>query len=158
MAVELLAGLGIFKSMLDGAKALKDMNDAAVRNAAVIELQEQILSAQAEQSALIQKVRELEADVMKFEDWETEKKRYKLCALPPGVHVYSLKPEMADGEPAHHLCEVCYNKGHKSILHQSAVNSGLYHLKCHSCGADYRAGHHTGEVVIAHGARDDWME
>ena len=35
MAVELIAGLGLFKSMFDAAKGLKDINDAAVRNAEI---------------------------------------------------------------------------------------------------------------------------
>ena len=45
MASELLTGLSLFKTMLDMAKGLKDMNDVAIRNAAVIELQEHILAA-----------------------------------------------------------------------------------------------------------------
>ena len=45
MASELIAGLGLFKTMLDMAKGLKDISDAAVRNAAVIDLQEKILAA-----------------------------------------------------------------------------------------------------------------
>lgn len=40
VVAETIAGLGAFKSMYDMAKALKDINDATVRNGAVIELQE----------------------------------------------------------------------------------------------------------------------
>lgn len=50
---EIAGGIGAFKAMMDIAKALKDLNDAALRNAAVIELQGQILTAQMEQSTLI---------------------------------------------------------------------------------------------------------
>jgi hypothetical protein len=53
MVAEVLAGLGAFKTMFDMAKALKDINDAAIRNGAVIELQEQILGAQVAQAALL---------------------------------------------------------------------------------------------------------
>ena len=56
MAGELLAGIGLFKSMLDTARGLKDMNDTAVRNAAAIDLQEKILTAQAEQATLIERI------------------------------------------------------------------------------------------------------
>jgi len=52
MVGEVFAGLSAFKAMYDAAKALKDINDAAIRNSAVIELQEKILSAQAAQAAL----------------------------------------------------------------------------------------------------------
>ncbi len=47
MVSEIFAGLGAFKTMFDIAKGLKDINDAAARNAAVVELQEKILAAQA---------------------------------------------------------------------------------------------------------------
>jgi hypothetical protein len=39
MASEFLAGLGIFKTIYESANALKEINDASVRNTAVIELQ-----------------------------------------------------------------------------------------------------------------------
>ena len=57
MVAEIYAGLSAFKAMFDMAKGLKDINDAAIRNGAVIELQEQILSAQQQQSELIERVR-----------------------------------------------------------------------------------------------------
>ncbi len=53
MAAGLIAGLRLFKTMLDTAKGLKDINDAATRNAAVIELQEHILTAREKQTALL---------------------------------------------------------------------------------------------------------
>jgi hypothetical protein len=55
MVGEAIAGLGAIKSAFDLAKGLKDINDAAVRNAAVIELQERILAAQQAQSALVER-------------------------------------------------------------------------------------------------------
>ena len=57
VVAETIAGLGAFKSMYDMAKAIKDMNDAAVRNAAVIELQEKILAAQSAQAALLERIK-----------------------------------------------------------------------------------------------------
>jgi hypothetical protein len=38
MASEFLAGLGIFETIYESANALKEINDASVRNTAVIEL------------------------------------------------------------------------------------------------------------------------
>ena len=60
MVAEVFAGLSAFKTLFDTARSLKDMNDAVVRSAAVIELQEQILSARAQQIELIERVRELD--------------------------------------------------------------------------------------------------
>ena len=72
MASELITSLGLFKTMLDVAKGLKNMNDAAVRNAAVIELQEHILTAQEQQSALVQEIRELKERVAEMEKWDAD--------------------------------------------------------------------------------------
>ena len=160
MVSEVIAGIGLFKSMFDIAKGLKNMNDATVRNAAVIELQEQILSAQEQQTALVERVSDLEKEMTRFETWETEKQRYKLEALPPGVHVYTLEEEMAAGEPTHHICQTCYQCGMKSILHQSAPNNGIYRLECKECGADLRVGHFQAPQIDrggGGGGPNSWM-
>jgi hypothetical protein len=119
MVAEVYAGLSAFKAMFDMAKALKDMNDAAIRNGAVIELQEQILSAQQQQATLIERIGELEKEMAAFETWSAEKQRYDLKRYDPGVFFYSLKPEEAAGETSHHLCTKCYQEGKKSIIHRT---------------------------------------
>jgi hypothetical protein len=63
MVGEAFAVVGAFKSMMDIAKGLKDISDATKRNAVAIELQEKILSAQAAQSDLVERVRELENEL-----------------------------------------------------------------------------------------------
>jgi uncharacterized protein YlxW (UPF0749 family) len=78
MVGEVLTGLGIFNTLLNSAKALKDLNDAAVRNTAVVELQEKILAAKEAQAALMDQVRALEAKVAAFENWEAQKQRYQM--------------------------------------------------------------------------------
>ena len=92
MAVDIITGLGIFKTLFDSAKGLKDINDTAVRNTAVVELQEKILAAQAQQAALIEHVHELEKEVARFETWETEKQRYQLHDFGGRTFAYVLKP------------------------------------------------------------------
>ena len=78
MVAEVFAGIGAFKAMFDMARALKDINDAATRNAAVIELQGQILSAQMEQAKLVEHVSTLEKQIADFEKWDAEKQKYEL--------------------------------------------------------------------------------
>ena len=63
MAFDVMAGLGFLKSALDTGKGLKNINDAAVRNAAVVELHEKIVSAYEQHTALTQRIRELEEEV-----------------------------------------------------------------------------------------------
>jgi hypothetical protein len=134
MVAEVFAGLSALKSAFDIAKGLKDIDNAARRNAAVIELQEKILTAQSAQSDLVERIRELEAKVTSFEKWEAEKERYQLTDFGDGTFAYLLKPEEARGEPPHRICAQCYQKDEKSILQFLHQSHGQDYFKCHSCG------------------------
>ncbi|WP_439402901.1 hypothetical protein ACNJYA_11225 [Bradyrhizobium sp. DASA03068] len=63
MIAEAVAGASALKTAMDMAKALKDINDATIRNVAVIELQGKILSAQEAQFELVKRVEELEKEL-----------------------------------------------------------------------------------------------
>jgi hypothetical protein len=141
VAGEIITGLSALKAMLDIAKGLKDMNDAAARNAVAIELQEKILAAREAQSALAERVRELEEEVAGFKTWEAEKQRYKLTKLPPGTFVYTLKDSDELGEESHQLCEKCYQAGKKAILHSYGSRHDVEKLACLGCGSEYWVGH-----------------
>jgi hypothetical protein len=141
MFAEASAGLGLFKSMLDVAKGLKDINDAAARNAAVIDLQEKILAAQAQQTDLVQRIGDLEEEVARFKTWEAEKQRYELTDFGGGTFAYLLKPEESAGEPPHRICASCYQKGQKSILqfkHRSVYSQDV--CSCPSCDTAFSFG------------------
>jgi hypothetical protein len=134
VVAETMAGLSAFKSLYDSAKALKDMNDAAVRNTAVIELQEKILAARDAQTSLLERVGELKKEVAHLKDWEADKKRYQLAEIGGGVVALALKPSMSDGEPMHYLCADCAAKGAKSYL-QPHIRGPYYdQYKCKGCG------------------------
>ena len=138
MVGELLIGVSLFKSMLDMTKGLKDMNDAAVRNAAVIDLQGQILAAQEQQMVLVERVSELEKEVANFETWDAEKERYELTKVGDDAALaYTLKEGMESSEPSHQLCANCYSDGKKSILQKEIRHNGRSHLLiCHRCKAE----------------------
>ena len=72
-------------------KGLKDINDAAARNAVAIDLQEKILAAQAQQAALIEHASQLEKEVAALKVWDVEKARYQLIPIADGVTVYAQK-------------------------------------------------------------------
>jgi hypothetical protein len=143
VVAETLAGLGAIKSAFDIAKGLKDIDDTARRNAAVIELQEKILSAQQAQSALVEHIRELEHKVVGFENWEAQKKRYALTDFGGNTFAYVLKQEAANGEPPHRLCPNCYEKRQKAILQFEFVSSvsGREKWKCGTCDKEFEFGH-----------------
>lgn len=135
MVAEVFAGLSAFKAMFDLAKGLKDINDATVRNAAVIELQEQILTAQNEQATLIDKVRDLEKEVAELKAWDAEKQNYELKEIGRGSFACVLKPEAQGAEPVHWLCTQCYDDGKRSILQRIGMAGAgrIVPYKCNRC-------------------------
>lgn len=150
MAAEILTGIALFKNMLDMTKALKDLNDAAVRNAAVIELQDKIMAAREQQTTLAERVRELEAEVAGFKTWEAEKQRYELAPIREGALAYRVKEEARGAEPPHWLCAQCFGDRKKSLLQEEHRFPGRCTvMACHQCGSDiyihgqWDAGHGT---------------
>jgi len=142
MVAEVFAGIGALKTAFDIAKGLKDIDDASRRNAAVIELQEKILSAQQSQSALVERVHDLEKEVAGFEKWEAEKQRYKLTDFGSNSFAYALKPEAANGEPPHRICPNCFEKRQKAILQFRFVSANRRERwKCTGCDTDFEFGH-----------------
>src|SRR5258708_6881321 len=135
MIPEALAGLGAFKTMYDLAKGLKEISDATIRNGAVIELQEKILSARDAQSALLEKVSTLETEMARLKAWDADKQRYELKAHGEREALaYALKPSMENGEPPHSLCPDCYQQTIKSIAQPLVRSHGHSHLLiCHRC-------------------------
>jgi hypothetical protein len=132
MVAEVFAGLSAFKAMFDLAKGLKDINDATIRNTVVIELQEQILTAQAAQSDLIERVRDLEKEVADLKAWEGEKEKYELKPLGHrGGTAYTLRPEKQGTEPPHWICAQCYDDGKRSILQPFGLSAQTQ--KCYRC-------------------------
>jgi rubrerythrin len=134
MLGETVMGLSALKTAFDMAKALKDMDSAVARNAAVIELQESILTAQQAQAALVKRVDDLEKEVAAFEAWETEKNRYELKSLGIGAFVYMLKKIERSATPPHWACTNCYEHKHIAIVQYGQLKQGqgqAWH--CPSC-------------------------
>lgn len=135
MLGEAVMGLSALKTALDVAKGLKGIDDAVRVNAAVIELQENILAAQEAQATLVKRVGELEAEVARLKAWDGEKQRYQLTNVGSGVLAYALKDGMENGEPPHQLCTSCFQAGFKSMLNKQTWNPGLASvLICNDCG------------------------
>lgn len=127
--VDPITGLGAVKAAFDLAKSLKNINDATIRNGAVIELQEKILSAQEAQTALIQRVGDLEKEVANFEKWDAEKEKYELKEIHTGSYAYAVKENARGSEPPHLICANCYEQNKKRILQKSSA----VHMTCPEC-------------------------
>src|SRR4051794_3209565 len=126
---ETISGLGALKTALDMTRALKDINDATIRNAAAIELQEKILSAREAQTALLERISELEKQVADFEKWDAEKENYQLANIYDDTLAYARKPDASGTVPPHHICANCYEDRKKKILQR--VDAA--HVMCPDC-------------------------
>ena len=137
MISEVFAGVSAFKSMFDLARGLKDLDDAANRNAVAIELQERILAAQMQQTALIDQVGQLEKRVAELEAWDADKQRYELKEIATNQFAYVVREDARGAEPSHKLCANCFNQNQKSILQTETRNPGRHTVFfCQRCGAD----------------------
>src|SRR5690606_20042946 len=106
--VDIATGYTALKAAYDMAKGLKDIDDRVKLNAAIIELQEKILSAQEATSEARDRLRELEAEVGVLKQWEAKADRYALRDYGGGTFAYELRPDQANGEPIHRLCPKCF--------------------------------------------------
>src|SRR6266481_9965231 len=137
MAGELIMGLNAFKTMFDMAKGLQNIHDTAARDRAAIDLQREILAAQAEQFMLLQRVRDLEEEVTSLKAWDAEKEGYELTSIGDGVFAYSKKESMRGTEAPHYLCANCFNHRHKSVLQKEVTDVGRWTvLLCSECKAE----------------------
>ena len=97
-------------------RAIMDLQNA------VLDAQNDALVAQQEQFRQATRIIGLEQMIAEFENWETEKARYKLVDVGSagGVFVFLLRPEASyEDEPPHFICPNCYQKRIKSILQRS---------------------------------------
>lgn len=148
MDYSLIAGaLSGITSSLGLARTALAVNDFVVANTAItdtlqklIDLQTQIIASngafmelQKQHAALTQLVRKLEEE-------SSDRARYSLFELSPGVFVYraNVAPQTAgssdprDPEPVHYLCPRCFDQKVKSVL-QTYRKVGVLSIDCVSC-------------------------
>jgi hypothetical protein len=127
-------------------EAMKDIRDFNLVAAQVAEINSQLLKAQESLFAHSAQMHDLQAkyhgvseELRKANDALAERGKYQLHELSPGVLVY----RCVEGEqPAHHLCQPCFDKGTKAVL-QRHVRWSAVSLDCPICDKQF----HTGEHV-----------
>ncbi len=134
MATEAIMAISAFKTAFDIAKALRDMDDAVKRNAAVYDLWEKITAIQEQYTAAIEQVGALKAELARFEAWESEKQKYELHGLNRAGFAYVLKPAERGTQPPHGICPQCYENRIKSILQPNGAVRSIEHAwLCNRC-------------------------
>lgn len=161
MIAETSAVLSTLKIAFDMAKGIQALDLEVEVNGAVINLQRQILQAQSEafserevMMGMAARIRELEQEVSKADDWENQKKRYKLTVSPIGAFTYDLKAEFQIEESFHRLCATCFDAGRKSLLHVKAKDRVGEIVRCGHCKEDLTLEAFQATIMTFGGRRD----
>ncbi len=132
--------LGSTKVASDIAKSLVDLKaDAAVNSKAVelttvlLQLQQQLMSAQMEQMALINKLREVEGELDQAKQRAFDEKAYKPHQFSTGALAYVKREAPEAGTPLAYLCTSCFEQGIKISLQVSPGNQSVQAMKCPKC-------------------------
>lgn len=98
----------------------------------LMDLQQQMMSAQIEQMALIKRIAELESELVKVKNQTDKREHYERHVFESGYFAYKLKPDFEAGNIEHYLCSNCFERGDLVTLQ---VGRNLYWsgLKCPRC-------------------------
>lgn len=116
--------------------------------AEILAAQRGALTAQTNEATLLERIRELEKEITRFETWENEKSRYEMKALRRDTFVMMLKPDARGSQPPHWLCTGCYNNGKQGTFQWTRdVAMGRRVYRCDTC-----------QNTIAPGAEPQWLD
>jgi|SRR3990167_733995 len=141
-AVGSLKAAGDIAQGLISLKTMADVQAVSIKlNQQLIAAQHQIFAANAAQTALVERVRELEGQIAAMKDWDAQKQRYQMVVPFSGCTVYALKQSMSEGEAAHYLCANCFQSGKRSFLQAVKSKDHWVHYVCAACKAEMDTGY-----------------
>lgn len=143
--MEVGTALTSLKAAIDIAKVAKNFNSQTEINLAITDILDELLNAKEASlndkeriERLSARVTELQKQLAKKEDWQSEKKRYILTKSDYGAYTYNLNADHADGEVEHRLCATCFENEKKSILHTKMKARGGETVFCQTCKTDLK--------------------
>ena len=106
----------------------------------ISDVQATVLASQQREFDLTERCRELQEELRRMKDWETEKARYTLRRIDGLAFVYvpeSAPPGIDEPEARHWLCTRCFEDGKKSPLqaHPDLVIYSRRQWECPRCRA-----------------------
>ena len=100
----------------------------------VLDVQQQLLTAQAREYDLLSRCRGLEEEVAHAKDWQAETSRYVLRSVDGGVVREQTPNHASGGMPSHWLCPNCFEERKKSYLQKDPKSVASMHFwKCPRC-------------------------
>ncbi|MCM2318073.1 MAG: hypothetical protein NDI93_01945 [Pseudomonas sp.] len=126
----------------------------------LMELQQQLMTAQLEQMELVKRVAELEQQNNELQRQSSLESQYELHPFPTGMLAYRLKPDQQNGQPEHFLCSKCFERGLKSTMHQikDTYSSTLFCPEC-KVSIDFEPRRpRPPRFRTVHRNSDDWLK
>jgi hypothetical protein len=149
--ISAIAGLtALAKTVVDIASS----NDAAQRNALLIEFQKALIQTQgitaAEQiknASLASRNQELEQEIVRLKDWSAEREKYELKEVAPGLFARVERGYVGRLQSAHKFCATCFEQSIKSPLQQQPVDIGRkLSLSCYRCKSETVFRHYVDQA------------
>ncbi|WP_054178633.1 hypothetical protein [Trabulsiella odontotermitis] len=146
MIAELASAMTAIKETAGLAKVFGEAKTDSEVKAATIELQSKLLTLQSECFSLGEAIRlkdeevmQLKAKIAEFENFRSQVEGYVLNQLESGTFVYSKDEVVNEKYVTVHLCQLCYSKNIKSILHPIPVGktSAFHESRCLHCENKY---------------------
>jgi hypothetical protein len=116
--MEITAALSGIKGAIDIAKVALDARDDSKAKAAINDMTGLLYEANASALAMSNEARKLSADLdsatrelREMKERQRERENYALHEIADGRFVYR-----SQGDPAHYLCQNCFDTGVKSVL------------------------------------------
>ena len=154
------------KNLFDLSKAALDVAGSVKAQSKVIELQSQILSIQHSalaasetQTALLNRIKQLESEIGRLKEWDADKDKYRFEDVGAGAFVYSPKAEPTATEPNHWLCVKCFDGKQRAVLQNQgrSKSSDLSVFGCPTCkstiNVQLRRGPHNRGELMSDGTR-----
>ena len=138
--VDIATGYSALTAAFEIAKGIKNIDDRVKLNAAVIELQEKILSAQQAATEAKARMQEMERRIQTFDDWAETESRYALKNFGCQTYAYEAKSEHLNELPQHLACPNCFRERRLSILQYDGDYWGKKKFKCLACSKDIDLG------------------
>jgi hypothetical protein len=132
-----LSSLSVALNIAKGLVEIRDsakLQEAVIQfNSIIIDAQSKIISSQNEQSALTEKINQLEQECMRLKNWETERQKYSRKEIANGVFAYIENDFTGKLQNAHKYCCNCFDNFKKSTLQQFHIDVGRkLGLSCHN--------------------------
>ena len=172
MIAELSTAMAAIKETAGLIKVINDAKTDAEVKAATIELQNKLITLQAECFSLGDVIRlrdeetaHLKAKIAKYEDFKTESAGFELHKTEAGSLVYSKQYDVNQTQMTVNACPSCYQQQKISMLQPGVdkVVKGNYWIHfCPSCKAEYKmdktpvAKQTASPRIIKHYGRGAW--